>query len=43
VNEAFFAGTTHRVNFISTLGHGDPATIFGRLPRLDFEEANTIV
>jgi 3-hydroxypropanoate dehydrogenase len=43
VNDAFFAGTTTRVNFISTLGHGDPASIFGRLPRLDFEEANTIL
>lgn len=43
VNEAFFAGTTYKVNFISTLGHGDPASIFGRLPRLDFEEANQIV
>lgn len=43
VNEAFFAGTTYKVNFISTLGHGDPASIFGRLPRLDFEEANTIL
>jgi 3-hydroxypropanoate dehydrogenase len=43
VNAAFFAGTTHRVNFISTLGYGDPATVFGRLPRLDFAEANTIV
>jgi 3-hydroxypropanoate dehydrogenase len=43
VNEAFFKGTTTRVNFISTLGHGDPASIFDRLPRLDFEEATQIV
>jgi 3-hydroxypropanoate dehydrogenase len=43
LNEAFFAGTTYKVNFISTLGYGDPASIHGRLPRLDFEEANTIL
>ncbi len=43
VNEAFFAGTSWRVNFISTLGHGDPAGLYDRLPRLDFEEANQIV
>jgi 3-hydroxypropanoate dehydrogenase len=43
VDEAFFAGTAYRTNFISTLGHGDPASIFGRLPRLDFEEVNQIV
>jgi len=43
VNEAFFAGTNYRTNFISTLGYGDPASIFDRLPRLDFDEANQIV
>lgn len=43
VDAAFFAGTTVTANFISTLGHGDPATLHDRLPRLPFEEANTIV
>ena len=43
VDEAFFAGTTIKSNFISTLGYGDASTIFERLPRFDFEEANTIV
>lgn len=43
VDEAFFAGTPIRSNFISTLGYGDPATIFGRLPRPDFEEFNKIL
>jgi 3-hydroxypropanoate dehydrogenase len=43
VNDAFFAGTSWRVNFIATLGHGDPAGLHDRLPRLDFEEANQIV
>ena len=42
VDAAFFAGTPIRSNFIATLGHGDPATIFGRLPRLPFEEVNRI-
>jgi len=43
VDAAFFAGTTVRSNFISTLGYGDPATIFERLPRFAFEDANRIV
>lgn len=43
VNEAFFAGTNYKTNFISTLGYGDPASIFGRHPRLDFDEANQII
>jgi 3-hydroxypropanoate dehydrogenase len=43
VNEAFFADTPYRANFISTVGHGDPASIFDRLPRLDFDEANQIL
>ncbi len=42
VDAAFFAGTNHKVNFISTLGHGDPATIFDRSPRPDFDEFNSI-
>lgn len=42
VDAAFFAGTSVKANFISTLGHGDPSTIFARLPRLGFDEANTI-
>jgi len=42
VDDAFFAGTTIKSNFISTLGHGDPSSIFERLPRPAFEETNTI-
>lgn len=42
VDEAFFAGTTIKSNFILTLGHADPASIFPRNPRLAFEEANRI-
>ena len=42
VDADFFAGTTVRSNFISTLGHGDPASIFGRLPRPGFDRFNTV-
>ena len=43
VDEAFFAGTPIKSNFISTLGYGDPSTIFERLPRPDFKEFNKII
>jgi 3-hydroxypropanoate dehydrogenase len=43
VDAAFFAGTPIKTNFISTLGYGDPTTIFGRLPRPGFDRFNTIV
>lgn len=39
VNAAFFAGTSVRVNFICNLGHGDPAQLHPRNPRLGFDEA----
>jgi 3-hydroxypropanoate dehydrogenase len=43
VDAAFFAETPDvKSNFISTLGHGDPASIFDRLPRPAFEKFNTI-
>jgi 3-hydroxypropanoate dehydrogenase len=42
VDAAFFAGTKIRTNFITTLGYGDPATIFDRLPRPDFADYNSI-
>lgn len=43
VDEAFFAGTSIKSNFISTLGYGDPENIFGRSPRPEFARFNTIV
>jgi 3-hydroxypropanoate dehydrogenase len=43
VDAEFFGGTNIRTNFISTLGVGDPATIFDRLPRPAFERFNTVV
>ncbi|MBE1526804.1 3-hydroxypropanoate dehydrogenase [Sphingopyxis sp. OAS728] len=43
VDEAFFADQPHvKSNFISTLGYGDPATIFARSPRPDFARFNRI-
>lgn len=42
VDAAFFAGTNVRSNFISTLGYGDPASIFDRSPRPAFERFNSI-
>jgi 3-hydroxypropanoate dehydrogenase len=43
VDAAFFAGTKVKSNFISTLGYGDPASIFERSPRPAFERFNTVV
>jgi len=34
-----FAGMRIKSNFLCNLGHGDPAKLFPRSPRLDFEEA----
>jgi 3-hydroxypropanoate dehydrogenase len=43
VDAAFFAETPNvKSNFISTLGYGDPATIFERSPRPDFATFNSI-
>jgi len=43
VDAAFFADQPRvRSNFISTLGYGDPATIFARSPRPEFERFNSI-
>ncbi len=43
VDEAFFAGTSIRSNILVNLGHGDPASIFPRSPRLSFDEACQIL
>ena len=43
VDAAFFADTPNvKSNFISTLGYGDPASIFDRSPRPDFDRFNRI-
>ena len=39
IDEEFWAGTTVRTNFICNLGHGDPAKLHPRNPRLPFDEA----
>ena len=39
VDAAFFAGTPIRSSILVNLGHGDPASIFPRSPRLSFDEA----
>jgi 3-hydroxypropanoate dehydrogenase len=39
VDAAFFAGTSIRSHIVVNLGHGDPASIFPRSPRLSFAEA----
>jgi 3-hydroxypropanoate dehydrogenase len=43
VDAAFFAGTTVKTNFVCTLGHGDPAKVMARSPRLAFEQACQLV
>ena len=39
LNAAFFADTTVKVNFVCSLGYGDPAKVFPRSPRMSFDEA----
>jgi len=43
VDSLFFEGTSLRVNFLCCLGYGDPAGLFPRSPRLEFDEACMIV
>ena len=43
VDAAFFADTPIKSNFISTIGYGDPTTIFERSPRPGFDRFNSIV
>jgi len=43
VDEAFWAGSTVRTNFICTLGKGDRTKIFPRSPRLPFEKACSLL
>ncbi len=43
VDEAFFAGTTWKSNFICNIGYGDRAKLHPRAPRLAFDEACRVV
>lgn len=42
VDEAFFAGTGIKSNFLINLGVGEPSALFPRSPRLPFDEAARI-
>jgi 3-hydroxypropanoate dehydrogenase len=42
VDAAFWSGTAVKTNFICTLGHGNPAKVHARSPRLAFDEACTL-
>ena len=42
VDTEFFDGTTYKVNFLCSLGHGDPAGLFPRSPRFAFDEIASI-
>ena len=39
LDAAFWAGSSVKTNFICTLGHGNPAKVLPRSPRLTFEQA----
>ncbi len=39
LDAAFFSGTSWKSNFLVNIGHGDPAGLFPRSPRLSFDEA----
>ena len=39
VDEAFFARTAVKSNFLCNLGYGDPSKLYPRSPRLGFDEA----
>lgn len=43
VDAEFFAGTSVRSNFLCNVGYGDPASLHPRGPRLDFDDACTVV
>ncbi|MEM0907727.1 MAG: malonic semialdehyde reductase [Pseudomonadota bacterium] len=43
VDQAFFAGTAVKSNFLCNLGYADETKIFRRLPRLPFDEVASII
>jgi 3-hydroxypropanoate dehydrogenase len=43
VDAEFFPDGRVKSNFLCNLGHGDPSKVLVRLPRLDFEEACTVL
>ncbi len=43
VDAEFFAGTSWRCNFLCNLGYGDADSLYPRAPRLDFDEACSLL
>ena len=43
VNESFFEGTTHKINFICNLGYGRKDSLFPRSPRFEFDQVCKII
>ena len=43
VDDEFFPGGRIKSNFLINVGHGDPSKVMAKLPRLDFEEACTLL
>ena len=43
VDEAFFAGTSIKSNFLCNIGFGNGEDMFSRSPRLDFDDACSVV
>lgn len=43
VDEIFFPDGRWKSNFLVNIGYGDPARLYSRAPRLDFEEACVVV
>jgi 3-hydroxypropanoate dehydrogenase len=43
VDKEFFAGTNIKSNFLCALGHGNPAALHPRAPRLSFDQACKIL
>lgn len=43
VNAEFFPDGQYKANFIMNLGYGDESQLYPRLPRLEFEEAATVL
>ena len=43
VDAEFFPDGRIKSNFLCNIGHGDPAKVLPRLPRLDFDEACTVL
>ncbi len=43
VNTEFFGGSTWRVNMLCAIGRGDPAKVFDRSPRLEYDEVSRVL